>query len=140
LILIQIHVQEEIMMRSRGRGPRRISRRIFRPLRPFARRRKTRIFRRLLRISAGTAMLYLIAGTNRAVKLDREDVYKLENDTKKSVDEMDEEELVEAMERLGIRSISLTDEEKQLVLVVCPYCGHKNEQGITKCQNCGASI
>ena len=85
-------------------------------------------------------MLYLIAGTNRAVKLDREDVDKLENDTKKSVDEMDEEELVEAMERLGIRSISLTDEEKQLVLVVCPYCGHKNEQGITKCQNCGASI
>ena len=85
-------------------------------------------------------MLYLIAGTNRAVKLDREDVDKLENDTKKSVDEMDEEELVEAMERLGIRSISLTDEEKQLVLVVCPYCGHKNEEGITKCQNCGASI
>lgn len=85
-------------------------------------------------------MLYLIAGTNRAVKLDGEDVYRLENDTKKSVDEMDEEELVEAMERLGIKSISLTDEEKQLVLVVCPYCGHKNEQGITKCQNCGASI
>ena len=53
---------------------------------------------------------------------------------------MDEEELVEAMERLGIKSISLTDEEKQLVLVVCPYCGHKNEQGITRCENCGASI
>jgi hypothetical protein len=140
LILIQIDVQEEIMMRGRGRVPRRISRRKFRPLNPFARRRKTRIVRRLLRISAGTAMLYLIAGTNRAVKLDREDVDKLENDTKKSVDEMDEEELVEAMERLGIRSISLTDEEKQLVLVVCPYCGHKNEEGITKCQNCGASI
>jgi len=26
------------------------------------------------------------------------------------------------------------------VLVVCPYCGAKNEQGITKCQSCGADI
>lgn len=85
-------------------------------------------------------MLYLIAGTNRAVKLEREDVDRLETDTNKSVEEMDEKELVEAMERLGIKSISLTNEEKQLVLVVCPYCGHKNEQGITKCENCGASI
>ena len=85
-------------------------------------------------------MLYLIAGTNRAVKLESDDVHRLESDTKKPVDEMNEEELVEAMERLGIRSISLTDEEKQLVLVVCPYCGHKNEQGITKCEKCGASV
>ncbi len=85
-------------------------------------------------------MLYLIAGTNRAVKLERADVDRLESDRQKPVDEMDEEELVEAMERLGIRSISLTDDEKQLVLVICPYCGHKNEQGITKCANCGASV
>lgn len=26
------------------------------------------------------------------------------------------------------------------VLVVCPYCGSKNEQGFTKCQNCSADI
>ncbi len=85
-------------------------------------------------------MLYLIAGTNRAVKLHSEDVRRLESDTERSVEDMDEEELVEAMERLGIKSISLTNEEKQLVLVVCPYCGHKNEQGITRCENCGASV
>lgn len=85
-------------------------------------------------------MLYLIEGTNRAVKLEKEDVQKLESETQKQVEEMDEEELVETMERLGIRSISLTDDEKQLVLVICPYCGHKNEQGITKCEKCGASI
>jgi hypothetical protein len=85
-------------------------------------------------------MLYLIGGTNRAVKLERDDVRRLESDSQKSVDEMDEEELVEAMERLGINSISLTDEEKQLVLVICPYCGHKNEQGITRCENCNASV
>lgn len=26
------------------------------------------------------------------------------------------------------------------VLVVCPFCGAKNEQGVLKCQNCGAEI
>ena len=29
--------------------------------------------------------------------------------------------------------------EKQY-LVICPYCSHKNEQGITKCQGCGAGL
>ncbi len=27
-----------------------------------------------------------------------------------------------------------------VVLVVCPYCGAKNEQGLTHCQNCGAEL
>ncbi|MHA2042114.1 MAG: zinc ribbon domain-containing protein, partial [Candidatus Thorarchaeota archaeon] len=26
------------------------------------------------------------------------------------------------------------------VLVVCPYCGHKNEQGMSKCGECGADL
>lgn len=26
------------------------------------------------------------------------------------------------------------------VLIVCPYCGAKNEQGILKCQSCGARL
>ncbi len=26
------------------------------------------------------------------------------------------------------------------VLVICPYCGHKNEQGVTKCQKCHADM
>ena len=30
--------------------------------------------------------------------------------------------------------------EQTKVLVVCPACGAKNEQGLTSCQNCGASI
>jgi hypothetical protein len=30
--------------------------------------------------------------------------------------------------------------ESETVLVVCPYCGAKNEQGITICANCGADI
>ena len=30
--------------------------------------------------------------------------------------------------------------ERERILVVCPYCGAKNEQGITTCKNCGAEI
>lgn len=30
--------------------------------------------------------------------------------------------------------------EHETILVVCPYCGAKNEQGITICSNCGAEI
>ena len=26
------------------------------------------------------------------------------------------------------------------VLVVCPYCGHKNQQGMSKCGECGADL
>jgi hypothetical protein len=26
------------------------------------------------------------------------------------------------------------------VLIVCPFCGHKNEQGISKCQKCSADF
>ena len=30
--------------------------------------------------------------------------------------------------------------ERETVLVVCPYCGHKTEQGLSKCQNCDADL
>ncbi|MGY5871054.1 MAG: hypothetical protein RTV72_02290 [Candidatus Thorarchaeota archaeon] len=30
--------------------------------------------------------------------------------------------------------------ERETILVVCPYCGAKNEQGITTCANCDAEI
>ncbi|MFW9848515.1 MAG: hypothetical protein ACFFF4_05210 [Candidatus Thorarchaeota archaeon] len=29
---------------------------------------------------------------------------------------------------------------EKIVLVVCPYCGAKNEQGMTKCQSCQGDI
>ena len=29
---------------------------------------------------------------------------------------------------------------ERIVLVVCPYCGAKNEQGITICEKCGGHI
>ena len=75
----------------------------------------------LLRVGVGSAMLYLVAGTDRAVKLAREDMQRLEYDTGKHIEEMYEEELVKAMEGLGIKSISLTDDEKQIVMLASKY-------------------
>ena len=76
----------------------------------------------LLRIGAGSTMLYLVAGTDRSVKLQREDVRKLESEAGKHIEEMgNEEELAEAMERLGIEPISLTDDEKQMVFLASKY-------------------
>jgi len=36
----------------------------------------------------------------------------------------------------------IVEKEKivERVLVVCPYCGHKNQQGLAKCNECGADI
>jgi hypothetical protein len=30
--------------------------------------------------------------------------------------------------------------ERERVLIVCPYCGAKNEQGATTCKNCDAEL
>ncbi|MCK4566900.1 MAG: hypothetical protein KAU48_06290 [Candidatus Thorarchaeota archaeon] len=35
---------------------------------------------------------------------------------------------------------STTDTQVIKVLVICPYCGAKTEQGIGKCQNCQADL
>lgn len=75
----------------------------------------------LLRIGTGPAVLYLIAGTDRAVKILREDMERLESDTLKHVEEMDEEELLKTMERLEIMSLALTDDEKEIVRLASKY-------------------
>ena len=75
----------------------------------------------LLRIGVGTSMLYLVAGTDRAVKLPREDMQRLEYDTGKHIEEMYEEALVTEMKRLGVKSIPLTDDEKQIVRLAAKY-------------------
>ena len=99
-----------------------------------------RVARRLLRLSIGSALLYMIAGTDKAVKLTHDDAQSIESEAGKHITDMDENELVETMRRLGIKSIVLTDEEQMTVLFSCPYCGHRNEQDARKCEKCGASI
>jgi uncharacterized protein with PIN domain len=126
--------------RGRGRSPGRRNGGVRRPLLHARRPLGGRIARRMLRLSIGSYLLYRIAGTNNAVKLRREDAENVEDESGKPITEMDETELVETMQRLGIKSISLTDEEKKAVLLSCPYCGHRNEEDARRCENCGASI
>lgn len=69
---------------------------------------------------------------------------------------MTEEEVIAAIQ-LGMRRgapimiegddfVRLADVTQQgrysrtIVLVVCPNCGHKNQQGMTECSNCGAPV
>lgn len=66
-------------------------------------------------------MLYLVAGTDRAVKIKREDVRRIEDATRKMVEEMLEGELNDAMENLGIHTLALTDDEKQITILASKY-------------------
>lgn len=129
-------------MRGRGRrrDPGRRSGGVRRPFLHARRPLRRRIAGRLLRLSVGSTLLYMISGTDKAVKLRHDDAESIESEVGKPITDMDEKELVETMQRLGIKSISLTDEEKKTVLLSCPYCGHRNEEDARKCENCGASI
>ena len=66
-------------------------------------------------------MLYLIAGSDRFLKLKRDDVKLLEADVGKYVEEMYETEIVEAMKSLGIDALNLNDDEKQIVRLASKY-------------------
>jgi DNA-binding MurR/RpiR family transcriptional regulator len=127
-------------MRGRGRGPGRRAEHAQRRLLRARRHLEKRAARRLLRLSIGSYLLYRIAGTDNAVKLKHEDAAIVESESGKPITEMDEAELVQTMQSLDIKSISLTDEEKKAVLLSCPYCGHRNEEDARTCENCGASI
>jgi hypothetical protein len=85
------------------------------------RRKRPRVVKELIRIGAGKAMLYVVAGTDRPVKLLREDVQKLEANAGKYVEEMYEKDLVSLMETLSIKSQPLTDDEQQMVRLASKY-------------------
>ena len=57
----------------------------------------------------------LLAGGAVAHKLTKQDADKIEQHTGTSVEELTEEELVAAMEQLGIQSIELTEEDEAII-------------------------
>ncbi|MFW9927451.1 MAG: hypothetical protein ACFFDM_11920 [Candidatus Thorarchaeota archaeon] len=97
-------------MRGRGGSSRR-----------GQRKKKPRVVKELLRIGVGSSMLYLIAGSDRTVKIRREDMQRLETETGKHIEEMYEEELRAKMESLGVESIPLTDDERQIAFLASKY-------------------
>jgi hypothetical protein len=57
-------------------------------------------------------VLLAVGGAAAAVKLTQQDAQKIEEHTGGSVEELSEEELVAAMQQLGIQSAELTSEDK----------------------------
>ncbi|MGY5858577.1 MAG: hypothetical protein RTU63_04345 [Candidatus Thorarchaeota archaeon] len=85
------------------------------------RRKRLRVVKGVMRIGLGSAILYLTVGTHRPIKILREDVETLEADSRKFIEEMAEEELMEYMMNQGIDSIPLTEDEKQMVSLASKY-------------------
>ena len=50
-----------------------------------------------------------------AVKLTQQDTQRIEEHTGESVEELSEEDLIAAMEELGIQSIELTDDDQAII-------------------------
>ena len=64
----------------------------------------------------GGMVLLAVGGTAYgAVKLSQKDAQRIEDQTGASVEELSEEELVAAMEELGIKSIELTDDDQAII-------------------------
>lgn len=99
-------------MRRRGarRTVRRTSRRTARRTTKRVRRRRRR------RIIVGGAVLLAVGGAAYgAYKLSQPDVERVEQYTGKDADDLTEEELIDAMDKLGIKKLELTDEDKAAI-------------------------
>ena len=99
-------------MRRRGarRTVRRTSRRTARRTTHRVRRRRRR------RIIVGGAVLLAVGGAAYgAYKLSQPDVERVEQYTGKDADDLSEEELIDAMDKLGIKKMELTDEDKAAI-------------------------
>ena len=72
--------------------------------------------RRRRRILVGGAVLLAVGGAAYgAIKLSQKDSDQIEEFTGSSVEELSEEELIAAMDELGIQSIELTDDDKAII-------------------------
>jgi hypothetical protein len=67
------------------------------------------------RIVVGGMVLLAAGGTAAAIKLTQKDADRIEQHTGASVEELTEEELVAAMEDLGIKSIELDDNDRAII-------------------------
>lgn len=98
------------------RGVRRTARRTGRRTGRRTARRVTRRRRRWRRrIMVGGFVLLAGAGTAAAIKLSQKDAEKIEQHTGAGVDELSEEELVAAMQDLGIKSIELNEDDQAVL-------------------------
>jgi len=67
------------------------------------------------RIVVGGMVLLAAGGTAAAIKLTQKDADRIEQHTGASVEELTEDELVAAMQDLGIKSIELDDNDRAII-------------------------
>lgn len=96
--------------RAARRAGRRTARRT---TRRTVRRVHRRRWRR--RIMVGGMVLLAAGGTAAAIKLTQKDAQRIEEHSGASVEELTEEELVAAMQDLGIQSIELDDNDRAII-------------------------
>ena len=95
------------------RGRRVVRRTARRTTRRTARRVMRRRWRR--RILVGGMVLLAAGGTAAAIKMSQKDAQRVEEHTGTSVEELTEDELVAAMQDLGIKSIELDDNDRAAI-------------------------
>ncbi|MFW9853308.1 MAG: hypothetical protein ACFFDS_10205 [Candidatus Thorarchaeota archaeon] len=98
----------------RGRRVRRVMRprRVIHPIVRRNLRRQRRIMRRQSRrMLFGSFILLALAGSYHKHKFHRDDLDRIERYYDKPAEDLTEEELLEAMKKLGIKKLELTEEE-----------------------------
>lgn len=101
-------IRRRVLRRRARRIGRRAARRV-------VRRTRRRIRRRTRRLIVGGGVLLLVGGTAAALKLARRDIRRIEVHTGRSADDLTEEELLVAMENLGIRKLELTADDEAVI-------------------------
>ncbi len=97
------------------RGARRTGRRTARRTTRRTVHRRRRRFRRRRLLVGGFTLLLVGGAAYGAVKLSQKDTQQVEEYTGKNAEDLTEDELVAAMEALGIQSIDLSDEDKAAI-------------------------
>ena len=103
------------MRRGARRTARRTGRRTARRTTRRTVHRRRRRFRRRRLLVGGFTLLLVGGAAYGAYKLSQKDAERVEEYTGKNAEDLTEEELVAAMEALGIQSIELTDEDKAAI-------------------------
>jgi len=95
---------------ARRRGARRTTRRT---TRRTVHRTRRRVRRR--RVLIGGFVVLAASGTYAAIKLSQQDAQRIEEHTGQPPDQLEDQDLEQAMQELNIQSQPLTDEDQALV-------------------------
>lgn len=95
-------------------GARRAGRRAGRRTARRVVRRQRRRFRRRIMVG-GMVMLAVGGAAYGAVKMTQQDAQRIEQHTGASVEELSEDELIQAMQDLGIQSVDLTEDDRAVI-------------------------